>query len=173
MRVHEIVTKVDIAATPARVWQALIDFPAYRRWNPVVRKISGPLVPGGVLSVLFRPRGSMPVWFRAMLTVVQPEVEFRWTGKMIATALFCGDHYFALRPLAPGRTELTQGEVFKGALAPVMYRLLADYNRSGFVQMNAALKEYVEGESVTAGGTLVQAPSAEGSAPLASRSALR
>ena len=161
MTVHEIVTKVEIAATPARVWQALSDFPAYRRWNPVIRKISGPLVPGGVLSVLFRPRGSLPVWFRAMLTVVQPASEFRWTGKMIATALFSGDHYFMLRPLAPGRTELTQGEVFKGALAPVMYRLLAGYNRSGFVEMNAALKAYVEGEAVPASGTAVAPPSAE------------
>jgi hypothetical protein len=141
---HEIETRVEIDAPPARVWRALIDFPAYRRWNPVIRTISGPLVPGGVLSVLFRPRGSLPVWFRAMLTVVQPEVEFRWTGKLVATALFSGDHYFNLRPLAPGRTELIQGEVFKGALAPVMYRLLAGYNRSGFVEMNAALKAYVE-----------------------------
>ena len=159
---HEIVTSVEIAATPARVWQALSDFPAYRRWNPVIRKISGPLVPGGVLSVLFRPRGSLPVWFRAMLTVVQPELEFRWTGKMIATALFSGDHYFILRPRAPGRTELTQGEVFKGALAPMMYRLLAGYNRAGFLEMNAALKAYLEGETAPTGGTLVQAPSAEG-----------
>ncbi|TAK45952.1 MAG: SRPBCC domain-containing protein [Betaproteobacteria bacterium] len=159
---HEIVTSVEIAAAPARVWQALSDFPAYRRWNPVIRKISGPLVPGGVLSVLFRPRGSLAVWFRAMLTVVQPEVEFRWTGKMIATALFSGDHYFILRPLAPDRTELTQGEVFKGALAPIMYRLLAGYNRAGFLEMNAALKAYLEGEAAPTGCTLVQAPSAEG-----------
>jgi hypothetical protein len=161
MAMHEIVTKVEITASAAEVWRALTDFPAYRRWNPVIRKISGPLVPGGVLSVLFRPRGSLPVWFRAMLTVVQPEVEFRWTGKMIATALFSGDHYFLLRPLAPGRTELTQGEVFKGALAAVMYRMLAGYNRAGFLEMNAALKAYVEGEAVPAGGALAQAPSAE------------
>lgn len=159
---HEIVTKVEIAASPAKVWRALCDFRAYPRWNPVIRKISGPLVPGGVLSVLFRPRGSLPVWFRAMLTVVRPEAEFRWTGKMIATALFSGDHYFVLRPLAPGRTELTQGEVFKGALASVMYRLLAGYNRAGFVEMNAALKAYLEGDAVAPGGHLAEAPSAGG-----------
>ncbi len=158
---HEIVTKVEIAAPPARVWQALCDFPAYRRWNPVIRSISGPLVPGGVLTVVFRPSGSLPVWFRAMLTVVQHEVEFRWTGKLIATALFCGDHYFHLRALSPSRTELIQGEVFKGMLAPVMHRLLAGYNRAGFLEMNAALKAYVEGEAVPASGTLVDAPSAE------------
>lgn len=141
---HEIVTRVEIAASPAAVWRALTEFGEYARWNPVVRRISGPLVPGGVLSVLFRPSGSLPVWFRAMLTVVEPEVEFRWTGKMIATALFSGDHYFRLRPLGGGRVELIQGEVFAGALASLMYRMLHNYNRSGFVEMNAALKNYVE-----------------------------
>ena len=141
---HEIVTRVEIAASPAEVWRALTEFTEYPRWNPVVRKISGPLAPGGVLSVLFRPNGSLPVWFRAMLTVVEPEVEFRWTGKMLATALFSGDHYFRLRPLGAGRMELVQGEVFAGALAPLMYGLLHNYNRAGFVEMNAALKAYVE-----------------------------
>jgi len=141
---HEIVTRVEIAACPAEVWRALTDFGEYPRWNPVIRRISGPLRPGGVLSVAFRPRGSLPVWFRAMLTVVQPEIEFRWTGKLIATPLFSGDHFFRLRQIGPNRVELIQGEVFAGFLAPLLYRLLHNYNRSGFLEMNEALKAYVE-----------------------------
>ncbi len=141
---QEIVTEIDIQAPAALIWKALTAFDGYPNWNPVVRRISGPLRPGGVLSVLFRPQGSLPVFFRAMLTVVQPEVEFRWTGKMIATGLFSGDHYFRLQPLAADRTRLVQGEIFKGLLAAPMYRLLQNYNRSGFLEMNAALKDYVE-----------------------------
>lgn len=144
MTPQEIVTEIDIEAPTASIWKALTDFDRYPSWNPVVRRIAGPLRPGGVLSVLFRPKGSLPVFFRAMLTVVQPEVEFRWTGKMIATGLFSGDHYFRLHPLAANRTRLVQGEIFKGLLAAPMYRLLHNYNRSGFLEMNAALKDHVE-----------------------------
>ena len=144
MTPQEIVTEIDIEAPTASIWKALTDFDRYPSWNPVVRRIAGPLRPGGVLSVLFRPKGSLPVFFRAMLTVVQPEVEFRWTGKMIATGLFSGDHYFRLHPLAANRTRLVQGEIFKGLLAAPMYRLLQNYNRSGFLEMNAALKDHVE-----------------------------
>ena len=141
---YEIVTKVEIAASAASVWRVLSDFRAYRRWNPVIRRISGVLAPGAILSVLFHPEGKLPVWFRAKVSVAQPDTEFRWTGKLLAPPLFAGDHYFILKPIAADRVELVQGEVFSGALAPLMYRMLANYNRSGFVAINQALKTYVE-----------------------------
>lgn len=154
---HEIVTKVEIAASPGEVWRALTDFRAYPRWNPVIRRISGALAPGAILSVLFHPRGALPVWFRAKVSVARPDAEFRWTGKLLMPPLFSGDHYFILRPIAPKRVELIQGENFAGALAPLMYRMLANYNRSGFVAMNQALKAYVEAGARPDSGALAQA----------------
>ena len=141
---HEIVTKVEIAASAAEVWRALTDFRAYPRWNPVIRWISGTVEAGAVLSVLFHPRGALPICFRARVSVAEVDAEFRWTGKLIASALFAGDHYFILKPTAPKRVELIHGENFAGALAPLMYRLLGNYSRSGFVAINQALKAYVE-----------------------------
>lgn len=152
---HQIVTKVEIAATLAQVWRALTDFRAYPRWNPVIRWISGTVEPGKVLSVLFHPKGAFPVWFRARVSVAEADAEFRWTGKLIASPLFAGDHYFILRSLAPERVELIQGENFSGALAPLVYRMLANYNRSGFVAMNQALKAYVESGSPLASAATV------------------
>ena len=32
---HQIVTQMDIAASPERVWSILMDFPAYPQWNPL------------------------------------------------------------------------------------------------------------------------------------------
>ena len=144
---HEIVTKVEIAASLAEVWHALTDFSAYPRWNPAIRRISGALRPGAILSVLFHPKGALPVWFRAKVSVAKAESEFRWTGKVIAPPIFAGDHYFILNRIGNSRVELVQGEVFSGMLAPFMYRMLAGYNRSGFVAMNQALKTYVESRS--------------------------
>ena len=32
---HQIVTEIDIAASPERVWSILMDFSAYPQWNPL------------------------------------------------------------------------------------------------------------------------------------------
>lgn len=154
---HEIVTQVEIAASPAEVWHALTDFAAYPRWNPAIRRISGAIRPGAILSVLFHPKGTLPVWFRAKVSVAKPESEFRWTGKLLSPPIFAGDHYFILTRIGNSRVELVQGEIFSGMLAPFMYRMLAGYNRSGFVAMNQALKAYVEAGARSDSGMLAKA----------------
>jgi len=153
---HEIVTAVEIIGSAARIWRALTDFPAYGRWNPVIRSIAGAATPGAKLSVLFHPEGRIPIWFRATVSVSSAETEFRWTGALLASRIFAGDHYFKLQPLGPNRVNVVHGEIFSGALAPLMYRLLGNHNRSGFVAMNQALKASVEGESLP-GGSPAQA----------------
>ncbi len=144
----EIFTEVEIRSSAQRIWRALMDFPAYARWNPVIRWIRGSAVPGTKLSVLFHPRGKLPVCFRAMVTVAAAESEFRWTGWFVSPRIFSGDHYFRLEANGSDRCRLIHGEVFRGPLAPLMYRMLADYNRAGFVAMNEALKSYVESPAV-------------------------
>jgi hypothetical protein len=141
---HEITTAVEINASCAEVWRALTDFGAYRLWNPTIRWISGQPEKGRTLRMLFRSPGALPVYFHARVSVATPNREFRWTGKVIVPPLFVADHYFVLKPMSANRVNLVQGETFAGALAPAMIRLLRDYNRSGFVAMNEALKGYVE-----------------------------
>lgn len=141
---HEIKTAVDINASCAEVWRALTDLGAYHLWNPTIPWISGRAEEGRTLRMVFRSPGALPVYFHARVSVVTPNREFRWTGKVITPPLFVGDHYFALEPKDANRVSLVQGETFDGAIAPIMFRLLRDYNRSGFIAMNEALKVYVE-----------------------------
>lgn len=37
----EIVTEIEINATPSRIWQILTNFEKYPTWNPFIKKISG------------------------------------------------------------------------------------------------------------------------------------
>lgn len=37
----ELNTEIEIRASAERVWNALMDFDAYPKWNPFVREISG------------------------------------------------------------------------------------------------------------------------------------
>jgi hypothetical protein len=36
----ELVTKIDINASPSRIWQVLTDFEKHQSWNPFIKKIS-------------------------------------------------------------------------------------------------------------------------------------
>lgn len=152
----EIVTEVEISGSAARIWRALTDFPAYPRWNPTIRSIAGSAKPGATLRILFHPKGKIPIWFRATVSVATAELEFRWTGSLLAPRIFSGDHYFKLQPIDRNRFKVIQGEVFSGALAPLLYRVLGDHNRSGFVAMNRALKAYVEAAPRSDSGALAQ-----------------
>ena len=51
----ELTTFVDIDATPERVWQVLIDLPAYAEWNPFITSAEGEFVEGGRVSVSVPP----------------------------------------------------------------------------------------------------------------------
>jgi uncharacterized protein YndB with AHSA1/START domain len=44
---RELQTSTDIEAQPERVWAVLADLEAYADWNPFIRRITGPLEPGG------------------------------------------------------------------------------------------------------------------------------
>lgn len=149
----EILTQIEISGSAERIWRALTDFPAYPRWNPVIRWIQGSATPGTKLSVLFHPRGRLPVCFRATVTVAAEQSEFRWTGSLVSPRIFSGDHYFRVEANGRNRCKLIQGEVFRGPLAPLLYRMLADYNRCGFVAMNEALKRYVEADPASGSAT--------------------
>ena len=140
----EIVTEIEIAGPVSQVWRVLTDFPAYPRWNPVVRSIRGAATPGATLYVVFHPRGSIPVWFPATVSVASADTEFTWTGSLLTPRIFSGEHYFRLEAIDGKRTRLIHGEAFRGPLAPLMYRMLGNYNRSGFVAMNDALKAHIE-----------------------------
>jgi uncharacterized protein YndB with AHSA1/START domain len=37
----EIITEIEIDASPSQVWQVLTDFEKYPTWNPFIKKISG------------------------------------------------------------------------------------------------------------------------------------
>lgn len=57
-------THIQIAATPERVWNILMDFPSHRQWNPFVRSLEGTSRVGETLKVFIQPPGSRGMQFR-------------------------------------------------------------------------------------------------------------
>jgi hypothetical protein len=142
----EIETSVEIAAPVERVWEVLADTEAYDEWNPFITRISGKLVPGGVLKFMI-PLGTRDVPVDARVLVVEQHRELAWRGPRSSTLgrLFTGEHYFRLEALPGGRTRFVHGEIFTGLLISLLRRRLDEKIRPLFDRMNAALKVRAEG----------------------------
>jgi hypothetical protein len=93
----EIVTEIEINASPSRVWWVLTDFEKYPTWNPFIKKISGIPARNEKLEVhMPDPRGGMMV-FTPDVLVAERERELRWLGRSEGNA-FNGEHCFLIEP---------------------------------------------------------------------------
>ena len=135
---RDLLTTVDIAASPSRVWAVLADTAAYPQWNPHMR-LSGPLVPGRVIEHV-EIDGDDRIVFRPRLLAVRPDRELRWQGRLLVPGLLDAEHYVLLRPANRG-TLMTQGEHLRGV---ALWFFDAGTLRGSFDEMNAALKRRVE-----------------------------
>jgi hypothetical protein len=139
----ELHSEIEIAASPERVWDILVYFAAYPRWNPFIRHISGELKVGERLEVRLEPPDSRGITLRPTVLSAEPNRQLRWLGHLLVTGLFDGEHTLATEPLDENRVRFVQHEVFKGVLVPLVARSLANTLR-GFEEMNGALKEQAE-----------------------------
>jgi hypothetical protein len=140
----EIRTEIEIRASPERVWGVLMDFGSYAEWNPFIRRISGEPAVGSQLKVRIEPPEGRGLTFKPRVRKADANREFAWLGHLVLPGVFDGEHHLELHP-RDGGTLFVQREEFRGILVPLLGRGLGK-TRSGFEQMNAALKYRAEGE---------------------------
>jgi hypothetical protein len=141
---HRLDTQIEIGAPAARVWSILMDFASYPRWNPFVRSLEGTPAVGQPLVAFIQPPGARGMTLRPKVITVEAEHQFRWKGKLLFDGLFAGEHFFLLKPTSDGRVVFHQGELFTGALVPLLRRSLDGPTKQGFVAMNEAMKREAE-----------------------------
>jgi hypothetical protein len=137
-------SEIGIAASPARVWEVLTDTAAMPGWNPFIKSLRGDLREGSQVTVRLEPPGGFGMTFKPRILRADPNRELRWLGRLLMPGLFDGEHYFVLEPREAG-THFVQGEVFRGALTPVMGAIGAYKSTlAGFEEMNESLKRRAE-----------------------------
>ncbi len=136
-----IATSVEIDAPPARVWEVLVDLPAYRDWNPFIVEASGRVAVGETLSLRMALPGWEPMTIEPRLLVVEPARELRWKGRLVLPGLFDGEHAFLFTPLPNERTRIDHVEDFAGLLLPLARRLIYAETVEAFRALDAALAE--------------------------------
>jgi hypothetical protein len=144
MAMHQIVTQIDIAASPERVWSILMDFPAYPQWNPSIRSLSGAAKPGEKLRATIQPEERRAMTFRPRVLNAANQQELRWLGHLGFPGLFDGEHYFQLTTIGNGYTRFAQGEQFSGILVGMFVSSMEAATKAGFNAMNQALKNRAE-----------------------------
>ena len=138
-------TEVLIEASPEQVWAVLTDFAHYGDWNPFLVSVAGVPQQGERLNVRLAPPGGRQITLKPVLTEVVTGQVLEWWGHLGVRGIFDGRHRFELHPAGAG-TRLVQGEIFTGALVPLMARTLDRGTAAGFALMNAALKARAERE---------------------------
>jgi hypothetical protein len=140
----ELNTSISINATPQKVWNILMDFNLYPRWNPFIRSISGIAEKGKQLTVTMLAPGKNAMTFKPMVLLAEPFKTFRWKGHLVVPGLFDGEHIFELREQNDGTTLFIQREKFGGLLVPLFKKMLNNNTRRGFELMNIELKKQCE-----------------------------
>jgi hypothetical protein len=142
---RELLTEIDIDASPETVWNVLSDFGSYPEWNPYVRSIKGKMENGERLDIFLKPPNSKGWAIKPTVQVASRNHEFRWLGHMAGVRfLFNGEHYFRLDRLSEKKTRLSHGEVFSGIMVPMLWKSLNSNTRAGFRKFNQAIKERSE-----------------------------
>ncbi len=136
----EILTEIDIAAPPARVWAVLTDFARFPEWTSFLKVLAGRPEPGTKLSVRIAPPGVMAMTLAPRVLRADANREFRWLGSLLVPGIFDGEHFFQVEANGTG-TRFRHGEHFRGLLVPLVMRgkMLAA-TRAGFAAFNADLK---------------------------------
>jgi hypothetical protein len=138
-----IQTEILINTDITKVWDVLMNFNGYPKWNPFITSISGEPKLGARLTVSINPPDGKGMTFKPTILNLELNKEFRWKGKLGITGIFDGEHYFILESLDKDITKLIHGEKFSGLLVPLLGKML-DKTKKGFQLMNESIKNECE-----------------------------
>ncbi len=142
----EIITEIEINASPSQVWQALTDFEKYPTWNPYIKKISGVPARNEKLEVhMPDPRGGTMI-FTPTVLVAERDRELRWLGRSEGD-VFNGEHRFLIKLIQNNnKVHFTQSEKFTGSMVESLEGWLDTAVKQNFEDMNRALKQRAENQ---------------------------
>jgi hypothetical protein len=136
-----IQTEILINTDITKVWDVLMNFDNYPKWNPFITSISGEPKLGSRLTVSIKPPGGKGMTFKPRVLAFETNKELRWLGHLLFTGFFDGEHKFELIDNGNGTTSFKQSEKFKGIFVGL---LNLENTQKGFEAMNEKLKEMAE-----------------------------
>lgn len=145
----EIRNDIEINAPIDKVWNAVIDFDNYKKWNSQLTFLGGTVKPNGKLHLRLAAEGADPYEFKPNISYWTEKKQFAWLAQTGLPRIFDGEHFFELKDLGNGKTLLTNREEYRGVLSQIFRQLpMMKTAPDGFKKMNIELKNYVEKLSI-------------------------
>ncbi|MFI6101872.1 SRPBCC domain-containing protein [Lentzea sp. NPDC051213] len=133
MQENEVRTELVIPAPIGDVWQVLVDFAGYAKWNPVMEYTQV----DGVKTKVKAAKGSpFERDFEGEITSVEP---YALTSQGGDPETFFGRHRWELTSLESGGTHLVNAESFTGTMAAGVLAQTRDVLVAEFDAFNQAL----------------------------------
>lgn len=143
---YEISNQVRINAPVDQVWQVLTDVDRFHEWNPVIRRVEGPLVVGQTVRMTANSPDGEQQW-TCRISRHRDGREFAWQFTDRHPLLYRGEHTFCVIAIDAHTTRYIDVETFQGLLVPGRRHLLATQTRAGMAAMGDALKQRAETSS--------------------------
>ncbi len=139
----EINSKIVINAPKQIVWNVLLDFEAYPKWNPFTPKVECSLVPGEevILHVDMKQNGKLLIQKETLLWVKEQE-SIAWG--ITSTFPVKTERAQILTALGPDKTEYLTYDKFWGMLVPVVMLFYKKKIQHGFDLVAEGLKKRAE-----------------------------
>lgn len=134
-------TKIIINAPISRVWNILLDVDHYPQWNPSVAKIWGTIQEGRLIFAHILPLKSV---FPLQIVSLKERQELIWKGTLLSGGIMKGEHYYRLKDLGNGQTELQHGEYFTGLVSALIPTLIVSRLQASYKYHNEKLKVIAE-----------------------------
>lgn len=136
--------EIEINATAAQVWDALVRKEDWRYWNTFLYDCdprSNFMLGREVFLAMQRIEGDVDTEFQPVVTTLRPGSCLRWVSKIPGLKT---EHSFEMQEIAPGRTRYLHRDIFMGPLSGVFLPFIRDDEREGVRRMAYQLKRYVE-----------------------------
>jgi hypothetical protein len=148
---YEVLTTIEIAATPENVWAVLADLASYSDWHPMYLGVTGQLAAGSTLTITTtHPTTGRTMTAKVKVRTADPDTELQWVSKPLGVTI--SKRIFRLSPTAGG-TSLEQAGTYRGlggghgrAMNKVIGRI-----QDTFVAINEAIKQQAEARQRASG----------------------
>ena len=136
----------EITAPLADVWDALVDFDHYDRWNPFTPRVETNFATGSPVTLHIDMPGRSKSVRVEWINLVEPRQTICWGMQLGHASILCANRWQMLRDLGDGHTEYLTTDYFSGLAAPLVMALYGEPTRLGFQSVADGLKKYVEGD---------------------------
>lgn len=135
--------RIGVRAPAHVIWDAISDLGAWKDWNPLYPRANGVLRIGAQLDLDLAIPGQKRRTIRPVILDWVPNDQIHWRLSILG-GLIQSTRYIEIEALTETGCIFSNGELFRGRIAPLALRRMAKDIRRGFAAMGEAVKARAE-----------------------------